>query len=113
MIQKIPLLATLLLTVMCAQSAFDPLKVAAEVVLPEDLNSYANLCLKQAIKCISKSHLQHLWLSKKSKTIWITPIAKEMGVFRTTFITNQYTLHKLARQGNLNQLDGILKLMKR
>ena len=39
MIQKRTLLATLLLTVMWSQTAFDQSKAAAEIILAEDLNS--------------------------------------------------------------------------
>ena len=89
MIRKRALLARLLLTVMWSQSAFYQSKAAAEVVLAEDLNSLRKSLSEAGYEVrIQKPPMEGAYglVNKKSKTIWIAPIAKEMGVFRTTFI---------------------------
>ena len=113
MIQKIPLLATLLLTVMCAQSAFDPSKVAAEVVLPEDLNSLRKSLSEAGYKVkIQKPPMEGAYglVNKKSKTIWITPIAKEMGVFRTTFIHESVHAAQACKTGEFEPIGWNLEV---
>ena len=83
------LLATFLLTAMWSQAAFEPSKAVADVVLVKDLNSL-RISLSEAgyeVR-IQKPPMEGAYglVNKKSKTIWIAPIAKDMGVFRTTFI---------------------------
>ena len=89
MIQNRTLLATLLLTVVWSQAAFDQSKAAVEVVLSEDLISLRKSLSEAGYEVrIQKPPIEGAYglVNKKSKTIWIAPIAKEMGVFRTTFI---------------------------
>ena len=89
MIKKRTLLATLLLTVMWSQAAFDQSKAAAEVVLAEDLNSLRKTLSEAGYDVrIQNPPMEGAYglVNIKKKTIWIAPIAKEMGIFRTTFI---------------------------
>ena len=89
MIQKMTLLATLLLTVMWSQAAFEQLKAADEVVLAEDLNSLRKSLSEAGYDVrIQKPPMEGAYglVNIKKKIIWIAPIAKEMGIFRTTFI---------------------------
>ena len=89
MIQKRTIFATLLLTLMWSQAAFDQSKVAAEVVLAEDLHSLRKSLSEAGYDVrFEKPPMEGAYglVNKKKKIIWIAPITKEMGIFRTTFI---------------------------
>ena len=89
MIQMKTLLTTLVLTAIWSQAPFNQSKAAAEVVLPDDLNSLRRSLSEAGYEVkLQKPPMEGAYglVNKKSKTIWIAPIAKEMGVFRTTFI---------------------------
>ena len=112
MIQKRTLLATLLLTVMWSQAAFDQSK-AAEVVLDEDLNSL-RISLSEAgydVR-IQKPPMKGAYglVNKKSKTIWIAPIAKEMGIFRSTFIHESVHAAQSCRTGEFEPIGWNLEV---
>ena len=97
------LLASFLLTAMWSQAAFDTSKAVADVVLSEDLNSL-RISLSEAgyeVR-LQKPPMQGAYglVNKKSKTIWIAPIAKEMGVFRTTFIHESVHAAQACKSGD-------------
>ena len=95
------------------QSAFDPSKVAAEVVLPEDLNSLRKSLSEAGYKVkIQKPPMEGAYglVNKKSKTIWITPIAKEMGVFRTTFIHESVHAAQACKTGEFEPIGWNLEV---
>ena len=113
MIQKRIVLATLLLTVMWSQVAFDQLKAAAEVVLAEDLNSLRKSLSEAGYEVrIQKPPMDGAYglVNKKSKTIWIAPIAKEMGVFRTTFIHESVHAAQACRTGEFEPVGWNLEV---
>ena len=111
--QQRTLLATLLLTAMWSQSTFDLSKAVADVVLPEDLNSL-RLSLSEAgyeVR-IQKPPMEGAYglVNKKSKTIWIAPIAKEMGVFRTTFIHESVHAAQACKTGDFEPIGWNLEV---
>ena len=113
MIQKRTLLATLLLTVMWSQVAFDQLKAAAEVVLAEDLNSLRKSLSEAGYEVrIQKPPMEGAYglVNKKSKTIWIAPIAKEMGLFRTTFIHESVHAAQACKTGEFEPIGWNLEV---
>ena len=113
MIHKRTLLATLLLTVMWSQATFDQLKAAAEVGLAEDLNSLRKSLSEAGYEVrIQKPPLEGAYglVNKKSKTIWIAPIAKEMGVFRTTFIHESVHAAQTCKTGEFEPIGWNLQV---
>ena len=112
MIQKRTLLATLLLTVMWSQAAFDQSK-AAEVVLPEDLNSLRKSLSEAGYEVrIQKPPMEGAYglVNIKKKTIWIAPIAKEMGIFRTTFIHESVHAAQACKTGEFEPIGWNLEV---
>ena len=113
MIQKRILLATLLLTVMWSQAAFYQSKAAAEVELAEDLNSLRKSLSEAGYEVrIQKPPMEGAYglVNKKSKTIWIAPIAKEMGVFRTTFIHESVHAAQACKTGEFEPIGWNLEV---
>ena len=98
---------------MWSQSTFDLSKAIADVVLPEDLNSL-RLSLSEAgyeVR-IQKPPMEGAYglVNKKSKTIWIAPIAKEMGVFRTTFIHESVHAAQTCKTGDFEPIGWNLEV---
>ena len=113
MIQKRTLLATLLLTVMWSQAAFDQSKAVAEVVLSEDLNSLRKSLSEAGYEIrLQKPPMEGAYglVNKKSKTIWIAPIAQEMGVFRTTFIHESVHAAQACKTGEFEPIGWNLEV---
>ena len=113
MIQNRTLLATLLLTVMWSQAAFDRSNAAAEVVLAEDLNSLRKSLSEAGYEVrIQKPPMEGAYglVNKKSKTIWIAPIAKQMGVFRTTFIHESVHAAQACKTGEFEAIGWNLEV---
>ena len=113
MTQKRTLLVALLLTVLWSQAAFDQSKADAEVVLAEDLNSL-RISLSEAgydVR-IQKPPMEGAYglVNKKSKTIWIAPIAQEMGVFRTTFIHESVHAAQACKTGEFEPIGWNLEV---
>ena len=110
---KRTLLATFLLTAMWSQAAFDPSKAVADVVLAEDLNSL-RISLSEAGYEVrfKKPPMQGAYglVNKKSKTIWIAPIANEMGVFRTTFIHESVHAAQACKTGEFEPIGWYLEV---
>ena len=87
--QKRTSLAALLITLFLSQAAFNQSKAVAEDVLAEDLNSLRRSLSEAGYNVmIQKPPMQGAYglVNIKKKTIWIAPIANQMGIFRTTFI---------------------------
>ena len=113
MIQTRTLLATLLLTVMWSQVAFDQSKAAAEVVLAEDLNSLRKSLSEAGYDVkFEKPPMQGAYglVNKKKKTIWIAPIAKQMGIFRTTFIHESVHAAQACKTGEFEPIGWNLEV---
>ena len=113
MIQKRTLLATSLLTVMWSQAAFYQLEAAAEVVLAKDLNSLRKSLSEAGYEVrIQKPPIEGAYglVNKKSKTIWIAPIAKEMGLFRTTFIHESVHAAQACKTGEFEPIGWNLEV---
>ena len=113
MIQQRTLLATLLLTVMWSQAASNQSKAAAEVVLAEDLNSLRKSLSEAGYEVrIQKPPMDGAYglVNKKSKTIWIAPIAKEMGLFRTTFIHESVHAAQACKTGEFEPIGWNLEV---
>ena len=107
------LLSTFLLTAMWSQAAFNPSKAVPDVVLVEDLNSL-RLSLSEAgyeVR-LQKPPMQGAYglVNKKSKIIWIAPIAKEMGVFRTTFIHESVHAVQACKTGEFEPIGWNLEV---
>ena len=107
------LLATFLFTAMWSQAAFDHSKAVADVVLAEDLNSL-RISLSEAGYEVrfKKPPMEGAYglVNKKSKTIWIAPIAKEMGVFRTTFIHESVHAAQACKTGEFEPIGWNLEV---
>ena len=113
MIQRRTLLATLLLTVMWSQAASNQSKAAAEVVLAEDLNSLRKSLSEAGYEVrIQKPPMEGAYglVNKKSKIIWIAPIAKEMGLFRTTFIHESVHAAQACKTGEFEPIGWNLEV---
>ncbi len=113
MIQKRILLATLLLTVMWSQAAFDQSQAASEVVLAEDLNSLRKSLSEAGYEVkIQKPPMEGAYglVNKKLKIIWIAPIAKEMGLFRTTFIHESVHAAQACKTGEFEPIGWNLEV---
>ena len=113
MIQKRSFLATLLLTVLLSQAAFDQSRAAAEVVLAEDLNSLRNSLSEAGYEVrIQKPPMEGAYglVNKKSKTIWIAPISEDMGVFRTTFIHESVHAAQACKTGEFEPIGWSLEV---
>ena len=113
MTQKRTLLATLLLTVMWSQAAFDQSKAAAEFVLSDDLNSLRKSLSEAGYDVrIQKPPMEGAYglVNKKSKTIWIAPIAKDLGVFRTTFIHESVHAAQACKTGEFEPIGWNLEV---
>ena len=79
MIQMRTLLTTLVLTAIWSQAPFNQSKAAAEVELPDDLNSLRRSLSEAGYEIrLQKPHMEGAYglVNKKSKTIWIAPIAQ-------------------------------------
>ena len=106
-------MATLLLTVMWSQAAFYQSKSAAEVVLAEDLNALRKSLSEAGYEVrIQKPPMEGAYglVNKKSKTIWIAPISKEMGVFRTTFIHESVHAAQACKTGEFEPIGWNLEV---
>ena len=113
MIQKRTFLATLLLTVMWSQAAFDQSKAAAKVELTENLNSLRKSLSDAGYDVrIQKPPMEGAYglVNIKKKTIWIAPIAKEMGVFRTTFIHESVHAAQACKTGEFEPIGWNLEV---
>ena len=113
MIQQRTLLATLLLTVIWSQAASNQSTAAAEVVLAEDLNSLRKSLSEAGYEVrIQKPPMDGAYglVNKKSKTIWIAPIAKEMGLFRTTFIHESVHAAQACKTGEFEPIGWNLEV---
>ena len=113
MIQQRTLLATLLLTVMWSQAASNQSKAAADVVLAEDLNSLRKSLSEAGYEVrIQKPPMEGAYglVNKKSKIIWIAPIAKEMGLFRTTFIHESVHAAQACKTGEFEPIGWNLEV---
>ena len=113
MIQKRTLLATLLLTVMWSQSAIDQPKSVAEVVLAEDLNSLRKSLSEAGYEVrIQKPPMEGAYglVNIKKKTIWIAPIANQMGIFRTTFIHESVHAAQACKTGEFEPIGWNLEV---
>ena len=113
MIQKRTLLATLMLTVMWSQAASNQSKAAPEVVLAEDLISLRKSLSEAGYEVrIQKPPMEGAYglVNKKSKTIWIAPIAQEMGLFRTTFIHESVHAAQACKTGEFEPIGWNLEV---
>ena len=113
MIQMKRLLATLLLTVICSQAPFNQSKAAAEVVLSDDLNSLRKSLSEAGYEVrLQKPPMEGAYglVNKKSKTIWIAPIAQELGVFRTTFIHESVHAVQACKTGEFEPIGWNLEV---
>ena len=111
--QQRTLLATFLLTAMWSQAAFDPSKAVADVVLAQDLNSLRISLSEAGYKVrIQKPPMEGAYglVNKKSKTIWIAPIAMDMGVFRTTFIHESVHAAQACKTGEFQPIGWNLEV---
>ena len=111
--QQRTLLATFLLTIMWSQAAFDPSNAVADVVLSKDLDSLRTSLSEAGYEVrIQKPPMEGAYglVNKKSKTIWIAPIAKEMGVFRTTFIHESVHAAQACRTGEFEPIGWNLEV---
>ena len=115
MIQKRTLLATFMWSLIWSQAVFDLSKAAAEVVLAEDLNSLRkSLSVAGYDVRIQNPPMEGAYglVNKKSKTIWIAPIAKEMGIFRTTFIHESVHAAQACKTGEFEPIGWDLEVDK-
>ena len=115
MIQKRTLLATFMWSLIWSQASFDLSKAAAEVVLAEDLNSLRkSLSVAGYDVRIQNPPMEGAYglVNKKSKTIWIAPIAKEMGIFRTTFIHESVHAAQACKTGEFEPIGWDLEVDK-
>ncbi len=113
MIQKRTLLATLLLAVAWSQAAFDQSKAAADFPLAEDLNSLRKSLFEAGYDVrIQKPPMEGAYglVNIKKKTIWIAPIAKEMGIFRTTFIHESVHAAQACKTGEFEPIGWNLEV---
>ena len=113
MIQKMTLLATLLLTVIWSQAASDQSKAAVEVVLAEDLNSLRKSLSEAGYDVrLQNPPMEGAYglVNIKKKTIWIAPIAKELGVFRTTFIHESVHAAQACKTGEFEPIGWNLQV---
>ena len=113
MIQKRTLLATSLFALMWSYAAFDQSKASAEVVLAEDLNSLRKSLSDAGYDVrIQKPPMEGAYglVNKKTKTIWIAPIAREMGVFRTTFIHESVHAAQACKTGEFEPIGWSLEV---
>ena len=113
MIQMRTLLTTLVLTAIWSQAPFNQSKAAAEVVLPDDLNSLRRSLSEAGYEVkLQKPPMEGAYglVNKKSKTIWIAPIAKQMGVFRTTFIHESVHAAQTCKTGEFEPIGWNLEV---
>ena len=113
MIQMRTLLTTLVLTAIWAQAPFNQSKAAAEVVLPDDLSSLRKSLSEAGYEIrLQKPPMEGAYglVNKKSKTIWIAPIAQEMGVLRTTFIHESVHAAQACKTGEFEPIGWNLEV---
>ena len=113
MIQMRTFLATLLLSLMWSQASLDHSRAAAEVVLAEDLNSLRKSLSEAGYDVrIQKPPMEGAYglVNKKKKTIWIAPITKEMGIFRTTFIHESVHAAQSCKTGEFEPIGWNLEV---
>jgi hypothetical protein len=98
---------------MWSQAAFDQSKAVAEVELTENLNSLRKSLSDAGYDVrIQKPPVEGAYglVNIKKKTIWIAPIAKEMGIFRTTFIHESVHAAQACKTGEFEPIGWDLEV---
>ena len=113
MIHKNVLLATLVLTVTCVQATFDQLKAKADVVFPKDLDTLRKSLTEAGYEVkLENPPMEGAYglVNIKKKIIWIAPIAKDMGIFKTTFVHESVHAAQACKTGEFQPIGWNLKV---
>ena len=115
MINNKTLLTTLVTVLIYASSPFTQAKAAEITKLADDLNILRRSLIEAGYKVkIDKPPMQGAYglVNIKNKTMWIAPITKEMGIFRTTFLHEAVRAAQACKTGELNTIGWKLDVDK-
>lgn len=113
MINNKTLLTTIVNILIYTSSAFTQVKATESTILAEDLSRLRRSLAEAGYEVkIEKPPMQGAYglVNIKTKTMWIAPITREMGIFRTTFLHESVHAAQACKTGELNAIGWKLEV---